>query len=34
MGSPVVWFDYTTTPPTLHINTRDQLPSINLPITP
>jgi hypothetical protein len=34
MGSPVVWFDYTTTPPTLHISTRDQLPSINLPITP
>jgi hypothetical protein len=34
MGSPVVWFDYTTTPPTLHISTRDQLPSINLPVTP
>jgi hypothetical protein len=34
MGSPVVWFDYTTTPPTLHISTRDQLPSISLPITP
>jgi hypothetical protein len=39
MGSPVVWFDYTTLLsghpcPTLHISTRDQLPSINLPITP
>ena len=31
MGSPVVWFDYTTSPPTLHISTRDQLPSVNLP---
>jgi len=31
MGSPVVWFDYTTTPPTLHISTRDQLPAIDLP---
>jgi hypothetical protein len=31
MGSPVLWFDYTTSPPTLHISTRDQLPSINLP---
>jgi hypothetical protein len=39
MGSPVIWFDYTTLLagqpcPTLHICTRDQLPSINLPITP
>jgi hypothetical protein len=32
MGSPVVWFDYTTTPPTLHISTRDQLPAITLPL--
>jgi len=31
MGDPVVWFDYTTSPPTLHISTRDQLPSISLP---
>ena len=31
-GSPVVWFDYTTTPPTLHISTRDQLPSVSLPL--
>jgi hypothetical protein len=30
MGSPVVWFDYTTTPPTLKISTRDQLPSVTL----
>jgi len=34
MGSPVVWFDYNTSPPTLKVGTRDQLPSINLPITP
>ena len=30
-GSPVIWFDYTTSPPTLHIATKDQLPSLNLP---
>jgi hypothetical protein len=34
MGDPVTWFDYTTTPPTLHISTRDQLPSISLPYPP
>jgi hypothetical protein len=39
MGEPVVWFDYTTVLsgnpcPTLHVSTRDQLPAINLPITP
>jgi hypothetical protein len=31
LGSPVTWFDYTTTPPTLHVSTRDQLPAISLP---
>jgi hypothetical protein len=31
MGDPVLWFDYTTTPPTLHISTRDMLPSVSLP---
>jgi len=30
-GSPVLWFDYTTSPPTLHINTRDALPAVTLP---
>jgi hypothetical protein len=30
-GSPVIWFDYTTSPPTLHVCTKDQLPSVNLP---
>ncbi len=30
LGSPVVWFDYTQTPPMLKVATRDQLPSINL----
>jgi hypothetical protein len=30
-GSPVVWFDYTTSPPTLHINTRDALAAVSLP---
>jgi hypothetical protein len=33
VGSPVVWFDYTQTPPMLNVSTRDQLPSINLPIS-
>jgi hypothetical protein len=32
VGSPVVWCDYTTTPPALHVATRDILPSISLPI--
>ena len=32
MGSPVVWFDYTQTPPMLRVNTRDDLPSITLPL--
>jgi hypothetical protein len=31
IGSPVVWFDYTTSPPTLNVGTRDQLPSKTLP---
>jgi hypothetical protein len=31
VGSPVVWFDYTQSPPALNISTRDQLPSISLP---
>ncbi|MGA2540173.1 MAG: hypothetical protein ABSG78_01285 [Verrucomicrobiota bacterium] len=30
VGSPVVWFDYTTTPPTLKVSTRDQLPAVTL----
>ena len=30
VGSPVVWFDYTTTPPTLKVSTRDALPSVTL----
>ncbi|HEY3861653.1 MAG TPA: hypothetical protein VGO59_07185 [Verrucomicrobiae bacterium] len=33
MGGPVVWFDYTTSPPTLKIGTRDVLPSVTLPAT-
>jgi hypothetical protein len=33
LGSPVVWFDYTTAPPTLHLSTRDQLPAVTLPMT-
>ncbi len=31
MGDAVVWFDYTTTPPTLKISTRDLLPAVALP---
>jgi len=31
LGSPVVWFDYTTAPPTLKINTRDALNAVSLP---
>jgi hypothetical protein len=31
IGSPVVWFDYTTSPPTLNVGTRDQLPAKTLP---
>jgi hypothetical protein len=31
IGSPVVWFDYTQTPPMLKISTRDQLPAVTLP---
>jgi hypothetical protein len=31
MGDPVIWFDYTTSPPTLHISTRDALPAVSLP---
>jgi hypothetical protein len=39
MGAAMIWFDYTTVSggnpcPTLHISTRDQLPSITLPMTP
>ena len=30
MGSAVSWFDYTTTPPTLKVSTRDQLPNCEL----
>ena len=33
VGSPVVWFDYTATPPLLHVATRDILPSVNLPFS-
>ena len=29
-GSPVVWFNYATSPPTLNVSTRDQLPSISI----
>lgn len=32
VGSPVVWFDYTTTPPTLKVSTRDRLPGVTLPL--
>jgi hypothetical protein len=31
MGSPVVWFDYTQTPPMLKVSTRDALPSVTMP---
>ena len=31
MGSPVVWFDYTQSPPMLKVSTRDQLSSVSLP---
>ena len=31
LGTPVVWFDYSTSPPTLHVGTRDQLPAVSLP---
>ncbi len=31
MGDGLVWFDYSTTPPTLHVATRDQLPAVSLP---
>ena len=31
IGSPVVWFDYTQSPPMLKVSTRDQLPAIALP---
>ena len=34
MGDPVVWFDYTATPPAIHISTRDILPSVSLPSFP
>jgi hypothetical protein len=34
IGEAIVWFDYTTTPPTLHVSTMDQLPSVNIPMTP
>ena len=34
IGSPVAWFDYTTTPPTLNVSTRDQLPDVTLAIPP
>jgi hypothetical protein len=33
VGSPVVWFDYTATPPALHVATRDILSSVNLPFS-
>jgi hypothetical protein len=32
VGSPVAWFDYTTTPPTLKVGTRDTLPAVTLGI--
>ncbi len=32
VGSPVVWWDYTTTPPTLKVSTRDTLPDVTLPL--
>ena len=32
VGSPVVWFDYSTTPPTLKVSTRDQLAEVTLPL--
>jgi hypothetical protein len=30
IGSPVIWFDYTQTPPALKVCTRDRLPSVSL----
>jgi hypothetical protein len=33
VGSTVAWFDYTTTPPTFKVTTRDQLPSVNVSAT-
>ena len=32
VGSPVAWFDYTTTPPTLKVSTRDLLGGVTLPL--
>jgi hypothetical protein len=32
MGSPVVWWDYTQTPPMLKVSTRDVLPAVTLGI--
>ncbi|MGA2554940.1 MAG: hypothetical protein ABSG04_01520 [Verrucomicrobiota bacterium] len=32
VGSPVTWFDYSTTPPTLKVSTRDQLPAVTRPL--
>lgn len=32
IGSPVTWWDYTTTPPTLKVSTLDQLNAITLPL--
>jgi hypothetical protein len=32
MGSPVIWWDYTTSPPTLKVSTRDQLSAVALPL--
>jgi len=32
VGSPVAWFDYTTTPPTLKVATRDLLAGVTLPL--
>jgi hypothetical protein len=34
IGSPVIWFDYTHTPPALKVCTRDQLPAISLAFPP
>jgi hypothetical protein len=31
VGSPVVWFNYNTSPPTLNVATRDVLPAVSLP---
>jgi len=30
IGSPVVWTDHSTTPPTIRVGTRDQLPAVSL----